>query len=263
MKPSSRGGAKFGQHFLIDHSVAHEMVAHCRIHSSSILIEIGPGRCALTDVLLSSCAYAVIAIERDLKFHHILHQRMQEFQGRFHAVIADALVFSKFASSSQNVLPIIVANLPYNVSVPLILQMLRHISAYDHIVLMVQTEVAERLSAPVNTKHYGRLSVLAQAYADVTLLFHVPPSAFNPTPKVNSSVIRILPKRTQLSCTFQSLSSITARVFQHRRKIVRACLTPFMDDTITIDLQHRPQMLDIATYVKLATLLEQKTNASF
>lgn len=216
-----------GQHFLLDPDVLARVAAVAEPLAGAQVLEIGPGPGGLTQTLLERGA-AVLAIERDARFVELLEPLQAAYPQRLHVRLADAMDFDEAAAlaglgweRAQ-----IVANLPYNVGTPLLIKWLKAQGGWrGDMSLMFQKEVAQRIVAQPGTAHYGRLAVLAQSVARVSLALTLPPGAFSPPPKVASAVVRLdpLPQPFQ---DLEALETVTAAAFGQRRKMLRASLRP-------------------------------------
>ncbi len=174
----------------------------------------------------------MIAIERDPRCVAALDELVALHDGRLQLLAGDALEtdFAALAAATGGKLTI-VANLPFNVATPLLLDWLRHCRVIEQMVLMFQKEVADRLIAAPRTKAYGRLSVVTQWLCSAERLFTVPPRAFVPPPKVTSTVVRLVPRATPLApASFAALGTVTAAAFGRRRKMLRGALKPLFAD---------------------------------
>ena len=180
---------RFGQNFLVDRNIAGRIVETADVGRGETIVEIGPGRGALTGGLLDAGA-AVVAIEIDRDLAAALGERFADTEG-VEILCADALRFSylDLAERCGGRLKV-VANLPYNISTPILFKLLDEREAFTSLLLMLQREVAERIVAGPGTKEYGVLTIFSQLLADVRIEFHIPPSAFSPRPKVESSLVR-------------------------------------------------------------------------
>lgn len=225
---------RFGQNFLIDHNIARKMIGLAAIQPDETVLEIGPGRGILTRGLCAE-ARTVIAIEIDRELARLLGHSPTEnasWSGKvmdshvpplaaqcqnLDLRIGDALEFSYDALPRGTV---VVANLPYYVSTPLLFKLLESYSRIDRMVLMLQTEVALRLVAAPDTKAYGVLSVLTQYGADMTLAFRVSPHCFRPRPTVGSAVIfmRVKSHRPLDTPREAHFVKLVRASFAHRRK---------------------------------------------
>jgi 16S rRNA (adenine1518-N6/adenine1519-N6)-dimethyltransferase len=197
-----RSKPKLGQHFLQDSSVALRVVEALGDISQSTVLEIGPGRGALTSMLVRK-ARRVIAIETDrvlaaqLRMHFSLTPNIEIIEGDILAIDLDTLFGPKPGSSRPGMEQPpervrVVGNLPYFITSDILLRLFEYRKYFETIVLMVQKEVADRLAAQPGTKEYGLLSATAQLYSSVEKLFTVVPGAFSPPPKVYSAAVRLV-----------------------------------------------------------------------
>lgn len=186
---------RFGQHFLRDQAIIQRIVESAEPEAGDYLIEIGPGRGALTSCLLGTgCLLTVIEVDRDLA-DDLLKQYGK--LDNFRLITADILKTDWTAFCEENSTNKIVANLPYNISTPILFRLIANRSKFKSATLMVQKEVAERIchkGEKKNRKDYGVLSVIADSVFKTELLFNVSAKSFIPQPKVESSVIRLIPK---------------------------------------------------------------------
>ncbi|WP_413205581.1 16S rRNA (adenine(1518)-N(6)/adenine(1519)-N(6))-dimethyltransferase RsmA [Rhodospirillum sp. A1_3_36] len=217
-----------GQNFLLDLNLTGRIARAAGDLTQGTVIEVGPGPGGLTRALLGAGAQRVIAIERDTRCQGIHAQIAAAYPGRLEIIEADALKID--AATLGDAPRKIVANLPYNVATPLLLGWLKTPQAFDCLVLMFQKEVVDRLAAKPGTKHYGRLSVIAQWLAEVRPQFEVNPRAFTPPPKVTSTVVRLDPRPEPLApARMETLEKVTAAAFGQRRKMLRASLKSLGD----------------------------------
>jgi 16S rRNA (adenine1518-N6/adenine1519-N6)-dimethyltransferase len=174
---------RLGQHFLVDETVANRQIKYANLTSDDIVLEIGPGLGALTTKLVEKCK--VIAIERDTKLCEYLRTKIKS--SNFELICGDVLRLDlpKFTK--------IVSNLPYNISSPITFKILR--SNFELGILMYQKEFAERLTAEKGSKSYGRLSVNVDYRCICEILEIVPRSAFSPVPKVDSAIVKLVPRK--------------------------------------------------------------------
>lgn len=186
----------FGQNFLIDPNYISKIIAALNPYKDEIIIEIGPGRGALTEKILESGAN-LTAIELDKDLIPILKNQFSAFEN-FHLLQNDALRIDYSALGTQHPeLKIkLIGNLPYNISTAILQHLTQYNDEFEFLVLMLQREVVERITAQAGNKERGFLTVLIGAYFETVKLFDVPPNAFSPAPKVWSSIIRLTPKKT-------------------------------------------------------------------
>jgi 16S rRNA (adenine1518-N6/adenine1519-N6)-dimethyltransferase len=206
---------RLGQNFLIDPNIVRKIVALAALGSNDSVLEIGPGRGILTEALYRVAA-RVTAIEIDPRLHAYLTERQAQFPN-LTLVLADAMTYPIENLPSGT---IVVANLPYYISTPLLFRLLRHRDRFPRMVLMLQDEVADRLVAKPGTPDYGVLSVMAQYAADITKAFKVSAHCFRPRPEVGSAVVLFRTKeRRDLSLEKEpNFAALVKAAFAHRRK---------------------------------------------
>jgi 16S rRNA (adenine1518-N6/adenine1519-N6)-dimethyltransferase len=251
---------RFGQHFLLDLNLTRRIARAAAPLDQGTIIEIGPGPGGLTRALLLEGAGRVVAVEVDPRALAALAELETAVDGRLKVIEADALTIDP---AVLGIAPRrIVANLPYNISTPLLVRWLQGADAIADMVLMFQKEVVDRLVAVPRTKDYGRLSILAQHVCEVRRLFDVPPSAFVPPPKVTSSVARLTPRPAdQRLADLAPLEKITAAAFGQRRKMLRGSLAGAFADPVAVleglglSPMARAEELSVADFVRLAGAL--------
>ena len=261
-----RARKRFGQNFLHDAGVIHRILRSIHARPGDHLVEIGPGQGALTEGLLSQ-AGRLDAIELDQDLVPLLRQR---FGGNpsFHLHQGDALKFDfQSLSTTPNSLRI-VGNLPYNISTPLIFHLLSHASVIQDMHFMLQKEVVERLAAEPGNGDWGRLSIMVQYHCRVEYLFTVGPEAFDPRPKVESAIVRLVP-HTQLPHPVRDpnqLERVVREAFNQRRKTLRNTLKGLLSapaiEAAGVDGSLRPEQLDLAAFTRLADQLTAQSLAS-
>ncbi len=253
-----------GQHFLLDLNITRKIARLSEINASDVVIEIGPGPGGLTRALLEPGAQ-VIAIERDTRCIEALGPLAAAYPGKLILLDEDALRTDEPVLLQQLDIahPIkVTSNLPYNISTELLIKWLKASPRWwSGLTLMFQKEVAERILAPHGNKTYGRLSVITQAIANPRKGFDLPARAFTPPPKVDSTVLQILPK-DNLDFEIASLERVTASAFSQRRKMLRASLKPLFGDetepTLTkarLDPTLRAEQVSVDGFICLANLL--------
>jgi 16S rRNA (adenine1518-N6/adenine1519-N6)-dimethyltransferase len=197
------------------------------------VLEVGPGPGGLTRALLAAGAGRVVAIERDPRCIAALTELAEAAPGRLEVIEADALRYDIARLGADHL--VAVANLPYNIGTPLLLQWLDRIELFDALILMFQREVAERLAAAPGTAAYGRLSVIVQWLCEVRIALHLPGRAFVPPPQVASSLVQLTPRSRPLAPADKPmLERVLAAAFGQRRKMVRVSLKSLTDDPITL-----------------------------
>ncbi|TMJ26656.1 MAG: 16S rRNA (adenine(1518)-N(6)/adenine(1519)-N(6))-dimethyltransferase RsmA [Alphaproteobacteria bacterium] len=251
---------RFGQHFLLDLNLTRRIARAAAPLDQGTIIEIGPGPGGLTRALLLEGAGRVVAVEVDPRALAALAELETAADGRLKVIEADALTVDPAVLGTAP--RRIVANLPYNISTPLLVRWLQGADAIADMVLMFQKEVVDRLVAVPRTKDYGRLSILAQHVCEVRRLFDVPPSAFVPPPKVTSSVARLTPRPPdQRLADLAPLEKITAAAFGQRRKMLRGSLAGAFADPVAVleglglSPTARAEELSVADFVRLAGAL--------
>ena len=255
-----------GQHFLLDLNLTRRIARAAGDLDGRVVIEVGPGPGGLTRALLETDARLVIAIERDRRCVEALTDLQSAYPDRLIIVEADALSLDPAALARERTqearAPAIVANLPYNVATPLLIRWLAQASAYAHLTLMFQKEVADRLIARPRTPAYGRLSVLTQWLTDAKRLFDIGPRAFVPPPKVTSSVVRLVPRaEPRGEAAFADFERITASAFGQRRKMLRSALKTLGVDVAALlaaaDIKPdaRAEELSVEQFAALAKVL--------
>jgi 16S rRNA (adenine1518-N6/adenine1519-N6)-dimethyltransferase len=244
---------RFGQNFLEDSHVIQNIITAICPQPDDNLLEIGPGLGALTRPLLTQVK-KITAIEIDTDLHAHLKTLAPL---KLTLIAADALTVDLKPLGTQLR---VIGNLPYNISTPLLFHLLQYAPQIKDMHFMLQKEVVNRLSASPGTKAYGRLSVITQAQCAVESLFLVPPTAFNPAPKVDSAIVRLTPHPTQhTKSLLASLEAVLLQAFSTRRKTLSNTLKPLCTSAqlsaLGINPQHRPETLSVDTYIKLARYL--------
>lgn len=262
-----RARKRFGQNFLEDDNIIRRIVQSISPKADDNLVEIGPGKGAITELLLAACpTLNVVELDRDL-IPILLSQfiaRYPEF--RIHQTDALKFDFGTLLTDRQGQSkgPLrIVGNLPYNISTPLIFHLLSYQAEVKDMHFMLQKEVVNRMAASPGQKAYGRLGVMVQYYCRVENLFDVPPAAFNPQPKVDSAIVRLVPHE-QLphpAKDVKLLSQLVNTAFQQRRKTLRNALKLLLPadtiESLNIDTSVRPENITLAEYVALSDKLSE------
>ncbi|MBX3236295.1 MAG: ribosomal RNA small subunit methyltransferase A [Nitrospiraceae bacterium] len=256
---------RLGQNFLIDPNIVRKIVALAGVTPQDNVLEIGPGRGALTEALAAAAA-RVVAIEIDPLLHQYLMARQAEWPN-VELICADAL---EYPTATLPVGTIVVANLPYYISTPLLFMLLAQRNRFPRLVLMVQEEVADRLAAKPGEEAYGVLSVMAQYAAEITKAFRVSANCFRPRPDVGSAVVSLRVKEAgSLDCgNYADFNALVKAGFAHRRKTLVNSLRNegYSQGTVVealaeMDLQAtvRAETLSVAQFVELARLLPAPT----
>ena len=242
---SHKARKRFGQNFLIDRQVIERIVSTISPKKEDNIVEIGPGKGAITFPLLEQLnKLNVVEIDRDLI---ALLQSSQNTKLIIHE--ADALSFD-YSQVSNNLR--VVGNLPYNISSPLLFHL---ISQKDNIIdmtFMLQKEVVDRIVAKNNCKNFGRLSVVMQSFFDVELIFTVPRESFMPQPKIESAIVYLKTRQKPLIDDIKLLEKVVKICFSQRRKTLKNCLKSYLDQKQTeIDLSQRAEMLSVENFITL------------
>lgn len=254
-----RARKRFGQNFLQDNGIIYSIVALINPGADMHVIEIGPGLGALTLPLLSNLDHLdLLEIDRDL----VAFWNEKNLQG-LTVIEGDALKFDFLAwaqnRSTQQGLCKVVGNLPYNISSPLLFHLVSAAASIDEQVFMLQAEVVERMVAKAGSSDFSRLSVMLQARYDMELVLEVPPEAFDPQPKVNSAVVRMIPRQdfTLSDAQWSALEKVVAAAFSQRRKMLRTNLQAFADrlDLTETELKVRAQDISVDRYIEWAKVL--------
>ncbi|MEM5517254.1 16S rRNA (adenine(1518)-N(6)/adenine(1519)-N(6))-dimethyltransferase RsmA [Henriciella sp. AS95] len=223
-----RARKALGQHFLFDPDILRRTALAAGPVEDRTVIEVGPGPGGLTRALLKEGVKKLIAVEADERFASALADWPESKSGQLTVRQADARKVhwrSLIEESGGDMPAMIIANLPYNVGTPLLVEWLKTDDWRGEMALMFQKEVAERIVAGPNTPHYGRLAVLAHAVCDAHIAFTLPPGAFRPPPRVDSAVAVLTPLQPdQRFADLETLEKVTTAAFGQRRKMLRASL---------------------------------------
>jgi 16S rRNA (adenine1518-N6/adenine1519-N6)-dimethyltransferase len=250
---------RFGQNFLQDDGIIYSIVALINPASDMHVIEIGPGLGALTRPLLSNLDQLdLLEIDRDL----VTYWNQQNLKG-LKVIEGDALNFDflEWAKnrSEKKGLCKVVGNLPYNISSPLLFHLVSAAPAIDEQVFMLQAEVVERMVAKAGSSDFSRLSVMLQTRYDMDLVLEVPPEAFDPQPKVNSAVVRMIPRKdfSLNVAQWSALEKVVAAAFSQRRKMLRTNLQTFSErlHLTELELKSRAQDISVDRYIEWARVL--------
>ncbi len=250
---------RFGQNFLHDHNIIQKIAQVIGCSSNDHIVEIGPGKAALTKTLLKAKRLDIIEIDNDLIFDL---ESLANQHPNIQLHHADALRFDYGQLISNESSLRIVGNLPYNISTPLIFHLLNYRKDIQDMHFMLQKEVVERICAEPGSKTYGRLSVMTQYYCKVGNLFTVPPTAFVPQPKIDSAIIRFTPYKhiEHPANNIEQLQTVVTHAFSKRRKTLSNSLKGLISTeqllALEIDPQQRPEQLSVQDYVSIANYIE-------
>jgi 16S rRNA (adenine1518-N6/adenine1519-N6)-dimethyltransferase len=245
---------RFGQHFLADRGIIDAIVDAIDPKSGDAMVEIGPGLAALTQPLVERLgALTVIELDRDLA------QRLRS-HGQLKVIESDVLKvdFAEIAQAQGLIKLRVVGNLPYNISTPILFHLLDFVEAIKDQHFMLQKEVIDRMVARPSTAAYGRLSVMLQWRYAMENVLYVPPESFNPPPRVDSAVVRMVPRSDALALDVRVLSELVQVAFSQRRKLMRHTLGVWLQAKNfggEFDVQRRAEEVPVAEYLALAQSL--------
>lgn len=244
---------RFGQHFLADGAIIDGIVRAIDPRPGQAMVEIGPGLAALTQPLVERLGrLMVIELDRDLAARLRTHAQLEVIE-------SDVLRVDFTRLAQERGIPKlrVVGNLPYNISTPILFHLLEHVAVVEDQHFMLQKEVIDRMVAAPATADYGRLSVMLQwRYAMENVLF-VPPESFDPPPRVDSAVVRMVPHAQPAPLEPKRLEEIVQVAFSQRRKILRHTLGRWLEEksvAVEFDLQRRAEEVPVAEYVALAQI---------
>ena len=250
---------RFGQHFLTDGGIIDAIVDAIGPQAGQAIVEIGPGLAALTQPLVERLGHlTVIELDRDLAVRLRLHEQLTvvesdvlkvNFTELSHGMLAAQATAAK-ASKIR-----VVGNLPYNISTPILFHLLEHVAVIEDQHFMLQKEVIDRMVAQPATSDYSRLSVMLQWRYDMANVLFVPPESFDPPPRVDSAVVRMVPLAQPPVVNVKTLETLVQVAFSQRRKILRNTLGKWLDEkgfAGTFDLQRRAEEVPVAEFVALA-----------
>jgi 16S rRNA (adenine1518-N6/adenine1519-N6)-dimethyltransferase len=246
---------RFGQNFLQDQNVIEDIISAINAQASEHLVEIGPGRGALTLPLVSSAQYLDV-IELDRVLIPILQADLKQFDNiTIHE--ADALQFDYRRLVKQKEKLRVIGNLPYNITTPLLFHLLTQSECIEDMCFMLQREVVERICAQPGSKRYGRLSIMLQHQCQAELLFIVLPEAFEPVPKVDSAIVYLRPLQQHIGGTvdLKSLNELVTKAFSQRRKTMantlKNMISPEVMEEVGIEPEQRPETVSVEKFVAL------------
>lgn len=252
---------RFGQNFLTDPHIIDKIISAINPQQSDNILEIGPGRGALTDFLVrSGCQLDLVEIDRDL-----VASLTEKFSAQVRIYSADILKFD-FSQLKDRAPLRVLGNLPYNISTPLLFRLFQYSSLFEDLTFMLQLEVVDRITAEPGSRNYGRLTIMSQYFCDAEKLFAVPPEAFTPQPKVNSAIVRLTPKRDRPETVkdIKVLEQLLISAFSKRRKTVRNALRSYLDTDdlrkLNIDASLRPENLTPEEYFRCANYIADRSS---
>jgi len=253
-----------GQNFLIDKKILEEIINIIPIKNKNIL-EIGPGTGNLTSYILKKNPKKLIVIEKD---KYLASNLNNNFKNQIIIINDDILRVDENCLFEENA--IVFGNLPYNISTEILSKWILNLDDnfwFDHLILMFQKEVADRIIANFNTSAYGRLSILTNWKLNIKKIFDIKPEAFSPKPKIDSTLLFFTPKKNfEKINNPKNLETITRIFFNHRRKMIKKPFNQLFNgdqqilQKLKINLNLRPQNLDFNTYYELTKIYENLRN---
>jgi 16S rRNA (adenine1518-N6/adenine1519-N6)-dimethyltransferase len=249
---------RFGQHFLTDGGIIDAIVDAIAPVAGQPMVEIGPGLAALTQPLVERLGHLmVIELDRDLAVRLREHPQLSVVESDVLKVDFRALATQMLAKATAAPLSKIrvVGNLPYNISTPILFHLLAQVDVIEDQHFMLQKEVIDRMVAQPATSDYSRLSVMLQWRYDMVNVLFVPPASFDPPPRVDSAVVRMVPLAEPPNVHFKTLETLVQVAFSQRRKILRNTLGKWLDEkgfAGQFDLQRRAEEVPVAEFVALA-----------
>jgi len=250
---------RFGQHFLTDQGVIEDIVQAIAPRAGQAMVEIGPGLAALTQPLAERLGQlTVIELDRDLAQQLRTHAQLKVVESDILKVDVRALALAMHDGAAGRKIRV-VGNLPYNISTPILFHLLDAVDVIEDQHFMLQKEVVDRMVARPSTSDYGRLSVMLQWRYAMDNLLLVPPQSFDPPPRVDSAIVRMVPHAAPAPLNAVLLSEVVRVAFSQRRKLLRHSLGKWLEQQQhggSFDLQRRAEEVPVAEYVALTQALQ-------
>ena len=242
---------KWGQNFLVDNNLLEKIINNVKIDSNENVLEIGPGQGALSEKLVGICnELHMVEIDRDLIAILKQHNKLSQAE----IINQDILKVDLPALDIEN--PVVVGNIPYNITSPIVFWLIKHLASWNRAYLMVQKELAQRLTAKIGTKDYSRLTVMTSLYFDIKICFLISPNVFLPKPKVQSAFIEIIKKEdsSHHDINLKSFDQVVRMAFNQRRKMLRNSLSSLNIDikNCGIDFTERPEQLSVEDFIEIS-----------
>lgn len=251
---------KYGQNFIFDETLCTKIVKQALIDSGSHVLEIGPGPAGLTRSILQAFPAKLNVVETDSRCLPLLEE-IKNIYPSLNILHKDALKINLVEIAKGTKLEII-SNLPYNIGTQLLINWIYQIKQVQSMVLMLQKEVVDRIIAPVDTKAYGRLSIICQLVCNVQKCFDVSPKAFYPEPKIWSSIVKLMPREDIPSDELlEKVGQVTLKAFSGRRKMIKSSLKHLVPniemvlDSLGINQSLRAENLTPLDYLQIAKSL--------
>jgi 16S rRNA (adenine1518-N6/adenine1519-N6)-dimethyltransferase len=246
---------RFGQHFLSDAVVIDDIVRGINPRPGQALVEIGPGLGAMTDPVVQRCEHlTVVELDRDLAARLRTRPELTVVESDVLRVDFGQLAADGLAKTGKKLR--VIGNLPYNISTPILFHLLPWADKVEDQHFLLQKEVVDRMVASPGKKDFGRLSVMLQWRYDMENILDVPPEAFDPPPRVDSAIVRMVPLATPPDIDPVVLSELVTVAFSQRRKILRHTLGAWLNQRgvdAPFDAQRRAEEVPVAEYLRLAT----------
>ncbi|MBT3944460.1 MAG: ribosomal RNA small subunit methyltransferase A [Candidatus Marinimicrobia bacterium] len=242
---------KWGQNFLVDNNLLDKIIKTIDIDPEENVLEIGPGHGALSEKLVDVAkSLSMVEIDPDLIKILEVHEKLLGLKIINQDILKVDLDSLKIDS------PVVVGNIPYNITSPIIFWLIEHLESWDRAYLMVQKEVAQRLTGKIGTKDYSRVTVMTGLFFDIKICFSISPNVFIPRPKVQSAFISI-EKRSDFNkddVDVKKFSQVVRMAFNQRRKMLRNSLSALdIDlDSCKIDFKRRPEQLSVSEFIDIS-----------
>jgi len=242
---------KWGQNFLVDNNLLDKIIKTIDITTEENVLEIGPGQGALSEKLVDVAkSLSMVEIDPDLIKILEVHEKLSGLK-----IINQDILKVDFDSLEIDS-PVVVGNIPYNITSPIIFWLIDHLDSWDRAYLMVQKEVAQRLTGKIGTKDYSRVTVMTRLFFDIKICFSISPNVFIPRPKVQSAFISI-EKRSDFNkndVNIKKFSQVVRMAFNQRRKMLRNSLSTLnIDlDVCKVDFKRRPEQLTVSEFIDIS-----------
>tara|TARA_Y100000748_G_scaffold268407_1_gene239916 strand:- start:279 stop:1037 length:759 start_codon:yes stop_codon:yes gene_type:complete len=242
---------KWGQNFLVDNNLLEKIIKTINIKDTEHVLEIGPGQGALSEKLVDVAkSLSMVEIDPDLIERLKVHEKLSGL-----TIINQDILKVDLESLSIDS-PVVVGNIPYNITSPIIFWLIDHFDHWDRAYLMVQKEVAQRLTASIGTKDYSRVTVMTSLFFDIEICFSISPNVFLPKPKVQSAFISITKRLDfdQKNVNVKKFSQVVRMAFNQRRKMLRNSLSTLTinSDKCNIDFTRRPEELTVDEFIDIS-----------
>tara|TARA_A100000164_G_C21849705_1_gene744368 strand:- start:30 stop:788 length:759 start_codon:yes stop_codon:yes gene_type:complete len=242
---------KWGQNFLVDNNLLEKIIKTINIKDTEHVLEIGPGQGALSEKLVDVAkSLSMVEIDPDLIERLKVHEKLSGL-----TIINQDILKVDLESLSIDS-PVVVGNIPYNITSPIIFWLIDHFDHWDRAYLMVQKEVAQRLTASIGTKEYSRVTVMTSLFFDIEICFSISPNVFLPKPKVQSAFISITKRLDfdQKNVNVKKFSQVVRMAFNQRRKMLRNSLSTLTinSDKCNIDFTRRPEELTVDEFIDIS-----------